>query len=100
MACVRAASNDNNLHISRIINMEQGTTKVRSSSGHRGVYPIHQKAQTVWLARITYKGTRYDLGIFSDIDDAVAARETAEKHLWSNDIAEYIAKMKEDTNHD
>ncbi len=53
-----------------------------NKSGHTGVFFSRGK----WLANIAYKGTRYVLGYYDDINDAVAVRKLAEKYVADGDL--------------
>ena len=51
-------------------------------------------AKGKWEVKICYKGIRYTIGRFSDIDDAVVARKTAEQ-LLKDDPSRFIDKYKD-----
>lgn len=53
-----------------------------NTSGYAGVY--QQKGK--WEAKICYRGKRYRLGRFADIEDAIAARKAAEKDLLEDPL--------------
>ena len=55
--------------------MTEKVESTRSSSGYTGVSPKRDK----WQAHITYKGIRYSLGSYFDINDAVKARARAKE---------------------
>ena len=55
--------------------MTENVESTRSVSGYTGVSPKRDK----WQAHITYKGVRYSLGSYFDIDDAVKARARAKE---------------------
>ena len=57
-----------------------------NTSGHTGIswMPKYQK----WRAYINFKRKQYNLGVYSDINDAIAARKEAEKQIWG-DFLEY-----------
>ncbi len=61
-----------------------------SQSGVRGVCPLGNK----WRASITAAGKYYHLGTFENIDDAIAARKTAEDQLHGP-LAEKVKTIKE-----
>lgn len=61
-----------------------------SKSGYVGVSPKRDK----WQAYITYKGTRYALGVYADIEDAVKARMRA-KELVKEDATELLKYYEE-----
>ena len=60
-----------------------------NTSGYRGV--SWHKGQGKWVARITFKGTTYGLGYFSDIAEAAKARKEAELRYFG----EYLDSIKE-----
>lgn len=49
----------------------------RNSSGHKGVSWVDSRKK--WRASIGFKGKQITIGYFDDIDDAVNARQKAEK---------------------
>lgn len=55
---------------SLVQSMTEKVESTRSVSGYTGVSPKRDK----WQAHITYKGVRYSLGCYFNIDDAVKAR--------------------------
>ncbi len=55
--------------------MTEKVESTRSRSGYTGVSPKRDK----WQAHITYKGVRYSLGSYFDINDAVKARARAKE---------------------
>ncbi len=61
----------------------------RSVSGYTGVQPKRGK----WVARISYKGVKYYLGTYTNIDDAVKARARA-KELVLEDAAKLYQKYE------
>ena len=52
-------------------------TRNNNTSGYPGVHRKRDK----WAAKITYQKVTYQLGTFSRIEDAIAARQMAELHL-------------------
>ncbi len=48
-----------------------------NASGYTGVYPKNGK----WMATITYKGKRYNLGTYAKLEDAVKARRVAKEKV-------------------
>lgn len=50
-----------------------------NSSGHKGV---SQTASGKWLAYISLKGKRHNLGIFTKKSEAILARKLAERRLF------------------
>jgi hypothetical protein len=66
-----------------------------NKSGHSGVYWSNR--DKIWESYISYGCKRYYLGRYSDFDDAVKAREEAEKKYfgeWSFDNSQKIAKER------
>lgn len=51
-----------------------------NTSGYKGV--IWDKAQKKWRAQIVFKKKAYNLGRFSNIEDAIKARKKAEEELF------------------
>ena len=77
--------NDNRLCNLRCINYSQNalnTSKVGGVTGVRGVYPTsfsqRKRSPKLWRADITVDGKRRSLGKFYLLEDAIAARKTAE----------------------
>lgn len=76
---------DDRIENLQLLTHQQNTAKIRVSnntnrnntSGHRGV--CWHKATGKWQAKISVSGKYIHLGVFSDISDACAARESAEK---------------------
>lgn len=62
-----------------------------NTSGHKGV--SWDKKSNKWRAQIMLKGKTYNLGCYEDINDAIVARENAEKELYSD----YINLNKEES---
>lgn len=60
-------------------------TPKNNTSGHKGVYWMPK--EKMWRARIYFQKKSYNLGVFSNYEQAVKAREKAE--------AEYFAPMLE-----
>lgn len=61
---------------------------VRSNtSGHNGVY--FNRRSEKWAAQIGFKGKTYYLGSFENIEDAVAARQEAEKRIYGGFLEWY-----------
>ena len=59
-----------------------------NTSGYAGVFQKRDK----WSARITYQKVTYHLGVYDDLDSAVAARQTAEQQL-SNDPEQFLQRV-------
>lgn len=69
------------------------TKKVRSDSksGHKGVHKRNRKGKIVYEVKISLKGIQKHIGTFKDLDDAIKAREEAEKKYHHP----YIKKLKD-----
>lgn len=65
------------------------TNKVRSdnTSGVKGIY--WNKRQKNWVVRIGFKGKRYYIGAFKDLEDAKVARKEAEEKLYKPFLEEH-----------
>lgn len=59
----------------------------RSTSGIKGVY--WSKTKNKWRAAIKCQGINHELGFFSNINDAIAARLRAEEEYFKPLIDEY-----------
>lgn len=70
--------------------------KVRSDSGtgHKGVHKRVRKGKESYEASITVKGKRKYLGTFKNINDAITARQQAEKEYYEP----YIKALEEKEN--
>ena len=79
-----------------IVNNTPTSAAVRSdnSSGYTGVYCTRGK----WEARIAYQRVRYLLGRFDSIDEAVAARKSAEQ-LLKEDPERFIKEHEKYSHH-
>ena len=65
-----------------------------NTSGVRGVdWDIVNKK---WRARIIFKGKRYDLGKFDNIEDAAKARKAAEEKMFEPFLEQYYAEKNND----
>lgn len=63
---------------------ETGTTvRANNQSGYPGVCMRHNK----WLAYITYKGKKFNLGSFPEKEAAITARKEAERRLMVDPVA-------------
>lgn len=60
-------------------NITYSKTRTDNTSGRKGVY--WDKSRQKWMASITYNKKTYYLGRFDDFEDAVKAREDAEKRI-------------------
>jgi hypothetical protein len=80
---------DNRRENLRIVEKEDNLRNISKSfdnqSGYIGVDWV--KRESVWRARIVYKGIAYHLGIFKEIKDAIIARLKAELEYFGIDFA-------------
>jgi len=58
-----------------------------NKSGHIGV--CWDKSRGKWMANIRFQGKRYNLGRFDHIQDAIDAREAAEKEIFGDFLTWY-----------
>ncbi len=90
---IRAASkNIAGTHL--VLALKDDEKKTDTLSGYTGVSPKRDK----WYAHITYRGKRYHLGTYSNIEDAVKARARA-KELVMEDaqkLLEYFEELHKD----
>ncbi len=61
-----------------------------NTSGHRGV--VWDKARKKWIAQIEFKGKRYYLGRYDNLEDAIRAREKAEEKFFKPILEKYNKK--------
>ena len=74
-------------NISRITSKKPQTN---TSSGHRGVSLHRQKGKSdTWIAYIYFQGKRFYLGSFLYKQEAIKARETAEKQIFGDFLKWY-----------
>ena len=71
--------------------LAKGPTK-SNTSGYRGVY--QNKKSEKWIAQITFKGKTHYLGSFTNIEDAINARDKAEA-MHKEFINDYYMKLEE-----
>ncbi len=55
-------------------------------SGHTGVFFADHK----WMANIAYRGVRYVLGYYLNIEDAIAVRRLAEEYVAAGDVEKLL----------
>lgn len=73
------------------IQLDKTPTKANKS----GVVGVNwDKSRNKWQATIRFKGKKYNLGRFDDIQDAIDARKEAEKQLFGSFIEWYEARKK------
>lgn len=87
--CIEEVRKSEHTHITWAMN---GGQKLRSNntSGIRGV----GRANGKWGARITFKGKFYWLGTYDTKEEAAQARQTAEKHLYTDFLEWYFTDFK------
>lgn len=73
---LRACTNKQNLE------NKKGCYSTNKTSGHLGVR--WHKATNKWVAYIHHNGQGYHLGVFVNIEDAIAARTAAEKKYYTH----------------
>ena len=90
---IRSASK-NIAGTSLVMSLKEDEKKADTLSGYTGVSPKRDK----WYAHITYRGKRYNLGTYSNIEDALTARARA-KELVMED-AQQLLKLFEELHKD
>ena len=75
---------------SLVMSLKEDEKKTDTLSGYTGVSPKRDK----WYAHITYRGKRYNLGTYSNIEDAVKARARA-KELVMEDAQQLLVLFEE-----
>lgn len=75
--------------------LKEDAASTDNISGHIGVSPKRDK----WSAYITYRGQRYSLGVYSNIEDAIKARARA-KELVMEDAQKLLEFFEELHNDD
>ena len=60
---------------------------INNKSGVKGV--CWQKRSGKWVAHMGFRGKKYTLGTFADINDAIAARKAAEEKYFKPVLEEY-----------
>ena len=68
--------------VSRKQNLQNRSKSSNNTSGHTGV--SWNKQRSKWQAQITHNYKTINLGFFSILEDAVAARKAAEKLYWAD----------------
>ncbi len=64
-----------------------------NTSGHRGVY---KRDENSWRACIGFQGKLYHLGSYKEYEQAVKAREEAERNLYDRFLEAYYGKNQQD----
>lgn len=77
--CMREVEKSEHTKLTWVLNKGQ-KLRANNTSGIRGV----KRANGKWGASITFKGKTYWLGTFSEKEDAIYARKTAEEHFYSD----------------
>jgi hypothetical protein len=67
---------------SRLLNNLNRGIQKNNTSGYTGVSRSSNKQK--WVSHIRVNGIRIALGVFDDLDNAVAARKRAELEFWGN----------------
>ena len=68
------------------------TSKIFSSntSGYKGIHRAKNRGKEAgWIVRITIKGERKYIGHFTDLEDAIKARNEAEEKYWEPILKEF-----------
>lgn len=65
-----------------------------NTSGYNGVH--YDRRSGKWIAKIGFKRVNYYLGSYPDIRDAVAARGTAEKHIYGEFLKWYYGTFRQE----
>lgn len=66
-----------------------------TKSNKSGVVGVNwDKSRGKWQASIRFKGRRYNLGRFASFDDAVKARQTAEKEIFGSFLKQHDGHYK------
>ena len=73
-----------------VLSLKEDEKKTDTLSGYTGVSPKRDK----WFAHITYRGKRYHLGTYSNIEDAIKARARA-KELVMEDALQLLEDFEE-----
>ena len=79
-----------------INNLNQKISK-NNASGVKGVH--WDKTRKRWVAQIMFKHKQYYLGRYKDKDDAIKARQEAEKEIFGNFIEWYEKEYKHNKIH-
>lgn len=80
-------------NISRISSKD---VQKNTTSGHKGVsLQKRKRGRDHWIAYIYFQGQRYHLGCYLDINDAIKARELAEKKIFGDFLNWYAEAYPE-----
>lgn len=90
--CLQAAMANKNMKYvegTSVTRLEKADDRLirTNTSGHNGIYQ-NRKTQK-WIAQIGFKGKNYYLGTYHKFEDAVRAREQAEKRIHGEFLAWY-----------
>ena len=92
--CMRAenirSASKNIAGTSLVMSLKEDEKKTDTLSGYTGVSPKRDK----WFAHITYRGKHYNLGTYSNIEDAIKARARA-KELVMEDAQQLLVLFEE-----
>ena len=92
--CMRAdtlrSASKNIAGTSLVMSLKEDEKKTDTLSGYTGVSPKRDK----WYAHITYRGKQYNLGTYSNIEDAIKARARA-KELVMEDAQQLLVLFEE-----
>lgn len=74
-------------------------TSTPTAANKSGVVGVNwDKARGKWQAGIRFKGKRYNLGRYEHLQDAIDARETAEKEMFGDFLKWYENQRKDEDN--
>lgn len=80
-------------------NLINPTLKKNNTSGYNGISVKHYKTCTRYIAQIMFRRKNYYLGSFCSLEEALEAREKAEKLMFEpiivkhfNDLSEHLKK--------
>ena len=79
---IKKATESRNFKGGSCLNAYDIPSRRKTQSGVKGVQ-WHEKASK-WVARIRYAGKSYHLGLYLNLEDATAARATAEEFIREN----------------
>lgn len=83
---INRARNDNRLcnlrECSRSENCQNTSRRLRNTSGHKGVSWVSSRNK--WVAQIVIHGKNVNLGRYALLEDAIAARNAAEKKYYTH----------------
>lgn len=73
--------------------MERFSAKLSkaNTSGYKGVR--YSETRNKWITQIMYQRKCYNLGYYTDINDAIQVRKEAEKHMY-DDFADWLKELR------